>query len=91
MGREGALAHDYAQRALALDKNDAMVQVVLARILVYRRRYDEAAHHLDRALMLNPNDTDVLVTPASCRPTWAIRRRYWRLRTRRCVNPAHPP
>jgi TolB-like protein len=55
------LAHDYAQRAAALDASDAMVQVVLGRILVYRHRYDEAAHHLERALQLNPNDTDVLV------------------------------
>jgi TolB-like protein/tetratricopeptide (TPR) repeat protein len=60
------LAHDYAARALALDDSDAVVQVVLGRILVYRRRYDEAAHHLERALLLNPNDTDVLVHAALC-------------------------
>jgi TolB-like protein len=58
------LAHEYAQRAAALDASDAMVQVVLGRILLYRRRYDEAAHHLNRALQLNPNDTDVLVHAA---------------------------
>jgi TolB-like protein/tetratricopeptide (TPR) repeat protein len=60
------LAHDYAQRAVALDTTDPMVQVVLGRILVYRRRYDEAAHHLERALLLNPNDTDVLVHAGLC-------------------------
>jgi TolB-like protein len=60
------LAHDYARRALSLDETDAMVQVVLGRILVYRRRYDEAAHHLERALLLNPNDTDVLVHAGLC-------------------------
>ena len=60
------LAHEYAQRAVSLDAGDAMVQVVLGRILVYRRRYDEAAHHLERALMLNPNDTDVLVHAGLC-------------------------
>lgn len=60
------LAHQFAERAVALDESDAMVQVVLARILIYRRRYDEAAHHLERALLLNPNDTDVLVHAALC-------------------------
>ena len=60
------LAHEYARRALTLDETDAMVQVVLGRILVYRRQYDEAAHHLERALLLNPNDTDVLVHAGLC-------------------------
>ena len=55
------LAYDYARRAAALDDGDPMVQVVLGRILLYRRRFDEAAFHVDRALSLNPNDTDVLV------------------------------
>ena len=58
------LAHAHAQRAVTLDQTDAMVQVILGRILLYRRRYDEAAHHLQRALLLNPNDTDVLVHAA---------------------------
>jgi tetratricopeptide (TPR) repeat protein len=55
------LAHEYARRALVLDETDTMVRVVLGRILVYRHRYDEGAHHLERAVQLNPNDTDVLV------------------------------
>ena len=61
------LAYDYARRAAALDDGDPMVQVVLGRILLYRRRFDEAAFHVDRALTLNPNDTDVLVHAALCR------------------------
>jgi TolB-like protein/tetratricopeptide (TPR) repeat protein len=86
------LAHDYAQRATALDKDDAMVQVVLGRILVYRRRYGEAAHHLERALMLNPNDTDVLVHASLClaylgehESALATAEKAMRL------NPAYPP
>lgn len=59
-------AYDFARRACALDEGDAMVQAILARILVYRRRYDEAAHHTARALQLNPNDTDVLVHAGLC-------------------------
>jgi TolB-like protein/tetratricopeptide (TPR) repeat protein len=61
------LAYDYARRAAALDDGDPMVQVVLGRTLLYRRRFDEAAFHVDRALTLNPNDTDVLVHAAMCR------------------------
>jgi TolB-like protein/tetratricopeptide (TPR) repeat protein len=61
------LAYDYARRAAALDDGDPMVQVVLGRTLLYRRRFDEAAFHVDRALSLNPNDTDVLVHAAMCR------------------------
>ncbi len=61
------LAYDYASRAAALDDSDPMVQVILGRILLYRRRFDEAAFHVDRALSLNSNDTDVLVHAALCR------------------------
>jgi TolB-like protein len=55
------LAYEYAQRAAALDDSDAVVQVMLGRILLYRRRFDEASYHVDRALALNANDTNVLV------------------------------
>lgn len=61
-----SLAYDFARRAAALDEGDAMVQVILGRVLVYRRRHDEAAHHVTRALQLNPNDTDVLVHAGLC-------------------------
>ena len=44
------LAYDYAAARRALDDSDAMVQVVLGRILLYRRRFDEAAYHVERAL-----------------------------------------
>jgi TolB-like protein len=86
------LAHDYARRAFVLDETDAMVQVVLGRILVYRRRYAEAAHHLERALLLNPNDTDVLVHAALCQaylgdPEGALVTANKAMR----LNPAFPP
>jgi TolB-like protein len=86
------LAYDYARRALSLDQTDAMVQVVLGRILVYRRRYDEAAHHLERALLLNPNDTDVLVHAGLCQaylghPDAALATAQKAMR----LNPAYPP
>ena len=86
------LAHEYAERALSLDQSDAMVQVVIGRILVYRRRYDEAAYHLARALLLNPNDTDVLVHASLCQaylgdPETALATAKKSMR----LNPTYPP
>jgi len=60
------LAFHYASHAAELDDVDATVQVVLARVLIYRRRFEEAAHHVERALALNANDPDVLVHSALC-------------------------
>jgi TolB-like protein/tetratricopeptide (TPR) repeat protein len=86
------LAYDFAARAARLDDTDAMVQIVLGRILLYRRRFDEAAYHVDRALLLNPNDTDVLVYAGLCRAylgdgasALELARKAMRL------NPAYPP
>lgn len=61
------LAFEHARRAAALDDRDAVVQLVLGRILLYRREFDEAARHVDRAVALNPNDADVLAHAALCR------------------------
>ncbi len=86
------LAHDYARRALSLDETDAHGAMVLGRILVYRRRYDEAAYHLERALLLNPNDTEVLVHAGLCQaymgaPEAALDTAQKAMR----LNPAFPP
>lgn len=61
------LAFEHARRAAALDDRDALVQLVLGRILIYRRQFDEAVKHVDRAIELNPNDADVLAHSALCR------------------------
>jgi TolB-like protein/Tfp pilus assembly protein PilF len=60
------LAYDYAQRAAELDDGDAVVQIVLGRILLFRRQFDEAAHHVERALALNPNEANVLAHASLC-------------------------
>jgi TolB-like protein/tetratricopeptide (TPR) repeat protein len=60
------LAYDYARRAAEIDDGDAVVQIVLGRILLFRRRFDEAAHHVHRALALNPNEANVLAHAALC-------------------------
>src|SRR5262245_28207084 len=85
-------AFDYVHRAAELSASDAIVQVVLARILIYRRKYSEAAYHVDRALALNPNDTDVLVHAALCRAALGDAESALDL-TRKAMRlyPAHPP
>lgn len=86
------LAYEFAHRAAQLDESDALVQVVLGRILLYRRRFNEAAYHVERALALNPNDSDVLVHAGLCRAylgdgesALALARKAMRL------HPAYPP
>jgi TolB-like protein len=60
------LAYEYARQAADLDDGDAVVQIVLGRILLFRRQFDEAAHHVERALALNPNEANVLAHAALC-------------------------
>jgi TolB-like protein/Tfp pilus assembly protein PilF len=61
------LAFENARRAAELDDQDALIQLILGRILLYRREFDMAARHVDRAIALNPNDADVLAHAALCR------------------------
>ena len=60
-------AFEHARRAADLDDRDSLIQVVLGRVHLFRRRFDEAARHIDRALDLNPSDADVLAHAAMCR------------------------
>jgi TolB-like protein/tetratricopeptide (TPR) repeat protein len=86
------LAYDFAARAAQLDDTDAVVQVVLGRILLYRRAFDEAAYHVDRALKLNPNDTDVLVHAGMCRAYLGDAESALELAAKAMrLNPAYPP
>lgn len=61
------LAYEHASRAAALDDGDAQVQMVLARVHVYRRDFDHGARLVERALALNPNDADVLAQASLAR------------------------
>lgn len=60
-------AYKYALKALHYSVNDHIVQLILGRVLLYRRDFDSAEKHLDRALELNPNDADCLVQIANCK------------------------
>jgi len=59
-------AFNYAAKAFQLDEGDHLVQMILGRIYLYRRQFEEAEHHIDRSLELNGNDADNLVQLATC-------------------------
>ena len=67
----GAQAYAHAHAALALDDRDPMVHVVIGRVLLYRRQFDQAAWYFDRALALCPNDAE------AADPAGALRRLPW--------------
>jgi Flp pilus assembly protein TadD len=52
------LAVELAQRATALDPNDAGARWILGIILVFERRWDEAKAEFGSALQLDPNHAD---------------------------------
>lgn len=60
-------AYDYALQASRYSANDHLVQVILGRVLLYRRNFDSAEIHINNALELNPNDADSLIQIASCK------------------------
>jgi adenylate cyclase len=47
-----------AQRAVALDGNDSLCHCALAYAHIARKSFDLAAHHIDLARKLNPNDAE---------------------------------
>jgi TolB-like protein/class 3 adenylate cyclase/Flp pilus assembly protein TadD len=51
-----------AQRAVALDGNDALCHCALGYIYVSRRSFELAAHHIGIASSLNPNDAEVVAS-----------------------------
>src|SRR5262245_40334507 len=58
--REKALAAAYelAQRAVTLDETDSFTRWQLGLVHLFRREYDEAGSELQKAIALNPNDTE---------------------------------
>ncbi len=60
-------AYRYAKQAIQLDDTDHITQLILGRILLYRREFDAAEQHVNQSLALNANDTDNLVQIAICK------------------------
>ena len=58
-------AYEYALMANKFDDRDHVVQMVLGRILLFRREYEKAECYINAALELNPNDADNLVQLSS--------------------------
>ena len=85
------LAYENARRAADLDDQDALIQLVLGRIQLYRRNFDEATRHVDRAIDLNPNDADCLAQAAVCRAYLGDLESSLALGTKAIrLNPHHP-
>lgn len=55
------LAYECAKEAEALDPDDPLTQVILAKIEQYRRQHGQAEAHYRRALRLAPNDAYALI------------------------------
>jgi TolB-like protein/tetratricopeptide (TPR) repeat protein len=51
-------AVQHARRAVALDDSDSSAQHMLGFLYVFRREYEEARVHYEKALGSNPNDTE---------------------------------
>jgi TolB-like protein/cytochrome c-type biogenesis protein CcmH/NrfG len=57
-------ASDYARKAVALDENDHHAHSMLSTSYVFRREYERARFHIDRAIAINSNDADTLANAA---------------------------
>jgi TolB-like protein/DNA-binding SARP family transcriptional activator/tetratricopeptide (TPR) repeat protein len=55
-------AWELAEKALAIDPDDAGCNMVIGRACLHRRRFDDAQHYYERAIALNPNDADILAS-----------------------------
>jgi adenylate cyclase len=56
-----SLLYDYAVKAVTLDDNDSLTHTALGIALLFRQKHDLARAHFERALTLNPSNTDAMV------------------------------
>jgi adenylate cyclase len=61
-----SLFFDYASKSVELDDNDSHTHTALGLAYLFRGNHDLARSHLDRALALNPSNTDAMVHFARC-------------------------
>jgi TolB-like protein len=50
-----------AKRAVTLDDSDSLAQAHMGYVLLYRRQYEQARQHIERALALNPHHPDIVM------------------------------
>jgi TolB-like protein/Flp pilus assembly protein TadD len=60
-------AFDHARKAVELDDSDHVSHCILSRIHLFRRAFERAANHMERAIALNSNDADCLARMAATR------------------------
>ena len=53
-------AFESAKKALGSDDSDSLTHAILGELYLFRREYEQAEIHLERALALNPNDADAI-------------------------------
>jgi TolB-like protein/Tfp pilus assembly protein PilF len=53
---------ELAERSVVLDEEETITHTALALAQLFRRRHDEARHHMAKALSLNPNDPETIMT-----------------------------
>jgi TolB-like protein len=53
-------AERYGRKAISLSENDGHCHAALANVLVFKRQFEQAGTHIERALVLNPNDVYIL-------------------------------
>jgi adenylate cyclase len=56
-----SLLYDYAVKAATLDDNDSLTHTALGIAHLFRREHDLSRSHFERALTLNPSNTDAMV------------------------------
>jgi TolB-like protein/Tfp pilus assembly protein PilF len=61
MEENGRRAYIHGHRALDLDDRDALLHVVVGKVLLFRCEFDRASWYFDRALALCPNDAEMLI------------------------------
>jgi len=60
------IASEHARKALSLGPEDGFVQTAFGEYLIFCREFEKSMLHLDKALMINPNDADALATKSLC-------------------------
>ena len=59
-------ATEIAKQAVDLDDSDSLAQAHMGYVLLYRRQYERARQHIERARALNPHHPDIVMVLGMC-------------------------